>query len=100
MHSRAKDSTFDREVMKRLSHRAKAPVQSVGAMIDACARELPAAKVYFGDGTDNARDEAAELVFFAAGLAHEEGAAAYPKPLTARQVARIKELLWRRIVER
>jgi ribosomal protein L3 glutamine methyltransferase len=69
-------------------------------MIDSCARRLRAAKVYFGHGTDNARDEAAELVFFVAGLAHEQGAAAYPKLLTARQVLRISGLLKRRIDER
>jgi ribosomal protein L3 glutamine methyltransferase len=86
--------------MTRLSHRAKAAVQSVGAAIEHCARELRAAKVHFGHGTDNARDEAAELVFFVAGLAHELGAAAYPKPLSARQVARIAALLRRRIRER
>jgi ribosomal protein L3 glutamine methyltransferase len=86
--------------MTRLSHKAKSPVQSVGAMIEFCSRELRAAKVCFGHGTDNARDEAAELVFFVAGLAHEFGAAAYPKPLTVRQVARITVLLRRRIGER
>jgi ribosomal protein L3 glutamine methyltransferase len=86
--------------MTRLSHRAKAPVQSVGEMIDACERELRAARVYFGHGTDNARDEAAELVFFVAGLAHNLGAAAYPRRLTARRVARIGQILERRIRER
>ena len=69
-------------------------------MIDSCARELRAARVYFGHGTDNARDEAAELVFFVAKLAHNLGAAAYPKLLTTRQVARIGEILERRIRER
>src|ERR1700761_6730891 len=100
MHSRAMDSIFEREVMTRLSHRAKSAVESVGAMIESCARELRAAKVYFGHGTDNARDEAAELVFFVAGLDHERGAAAYPQVLTARQAARIGLLLKRRIRER
>jgi len=75
-------------------------VQSVGETIHACARELRAARVYFGHGTDNARDEAAELVFFVAGLAHNLGAAAYPRRLTARQVARIGQILERRIRER
>jgi ribosomal protein L3 glutamine methyltransferase len=69
-------------------------------MIERCARELRAARVYFGHGTDNARDEAAELVFFVAGLAHERGADAYVEPLNARQTGRIERLLQRRIDER
>jgi ribosomal protein L3 glutamine methyltransferase len=56
--------------------------------------------VYFGHGTANARDEAAELVFFVAGLAHSLGASAYARDLRPRQVARIDELLHRRIAER
>ena len=56
--------------------------------------------MHFGHGTGNARDEAAELVFFVAGLAHALGAGAYPLELRPRQVARIDELLHRRIAER
>jgi ribosomal protein L3 glutamine methyltransferase len=101
--------------MPRLSHTAIKPVraaktvraaknlrtaQSVGAAIERCARALRAARVYFGHGTTDARDEAAEMVFFAAGLAHSLGSDAYARPLTRRQVARIDALLERRIVER
>jgi ribosomal protein L3 glutamine methyltransferase len=90
--------------MRRLSHRAAKAVgaarESVGAAIARVARALKSARVHFGHGTDNARDEAAELVFFAAGLAHDLGAGAYAKSLSARQTARINELLKRRIAER
>jgi ribosomal protein L3 glutamine methyltransferase len=83
--------------MRRLSHTA---AETVGAAIGRCERALRRARVHFGHGTDNARDEAAELVFFAAGLAHDLGASAYGKPLTARRSGRIDALLERRIAER
>ena len=88
--------------MPRLSHTAVKTVgaRSVGAAIEHCARALRAARVHFGHGTDNARDEAAELVFFVAGLAHELGAGAYDHALSARQLKRIEGLLRRRISER
>ncbi len=88
--------------MPRLSHTAGKPVraESVGAAILRCTRALRAARVHFGHGTSCARDEAAELVFFVAGLAHACAAAAYSLALKPRQTARIDELLHRRIAER
>ncbi len=83
--------------MPRLSHMAP---ETVGDAIDRCAHALTCGRVHFGHGTDNARDEAAELVFFAAGIAHSEGRAAYRRPLSPRRRARIDDLLHRRLARR
>jgi ribosomal protein L3 glutamine methyltransferase len=97
--------------MRRLSHTAADAVgaaresagasgESVGAAILRVARALKSARVHFGHGTATARDEAAELVFFVAGLDHELGSGAYSNRLNARRTARIDALLARRIAER
>src|SRR6202522_4312729 len=70
--------------------------ETVRGGIERCARALHRARVHFGCGTDNARDEAAELVFFAAGLKHELGANAYGRRLKGRRSARMDGLLGRR----
>jgi ribosomal protein L3 glutamine methyltransferase len=88
--------------MRRLSHTPAEPEASetVGAAILRCARALTRARVHFGHGTDNARDEAAELVFYAARLPHEQGSAVYGRRLTARRRALIDALLKERIGRR
>jgi ribosomal protein L3 glutamine methyltransferase len=86
--------------MPRLSHTLARAGETVGSAIDRVARALAAARVSFGHGTESARDEAAELVFFVARLPHALGSAGYGKTLTARRSARIEQLLARRIRER
>jgi ribosomal protein L3 glutamine methyltransferase len=89
--------------MPRLSHTAIKPVrpgESVGGAIERCAQALRKARVHFGHGTADARDEAAELVFFVARLAHDRGADAYAHLLSRHQTVRIDTLLKRRIGER
>jgi ribosomal protein L3 glutamine methyltransferase len=88
--------------MRRLSHTKPTAVSAgtVREAIERCSQALRRARLHFGHGTDNARDEAAELVFFVAGIDHAEGSGAYPRQLTARRRARIEELLRRRIDDR
>jgi ribosomal protein L3 glutamine methyltransferase len=73
---------------------------TVEQMIRHGATSLEAAGVWFGHGTDNAIDEAAELVFFAAGLRHEDADRVYGSRLTEQQRAAAMSLLERRIRER
>jgi ribosomal protein L3 glutamine methyltransferase len=71
-----------------------------GTAIQLAAQALLQAGVWFGHGTDNAVDEAAELVFFAAGLRHEDVPAAYATQLTRAQRTEALRLIQRRIDER
>lgn len=56
--------------------------------------------LWFGHGTDNAFDEAAELVFFGAKLRHEDAADVYSQLLDAAARAAILALFERRVAER
>lgn len=73
---------------------------SVAQLIQAGARRFEAAGLWFGHGTDNAVDEAAELVFYAAGLRHEQGASVYDLVPAAAQRQAALELFERRVRER
>jgi ribosomal protein L3 glutamine methyltransferase len=72
----------------------------VGGLVDVVERRLRRARVFFGHGTDNARDEAAALVFHALKLSHDSPAPALARRVTAAERARTDALLARRIDER
>ncbi|HEY5809119.1 MAG TPA: 50S ribosomal protein L3 N(5)-glutamine methyltransferase [Povalibacter sp.] len=74
--------------------------RTVEELIRHGAKLFAAAKVWFGHGTDNAFDEAAELVFFGAGLQHEDAPKVYVRELGARQRDEVLQLFERRIRER
>ncbi len=63
-------------------------------------RRLQRAHLHYGHGTDNARDDAAALVWHALGLPLEASAAQLARPATAPQLHSLEQLLRRRIRER
>src|SRR4051812_26566993 len=81
--------------MARLFHRT-----SVASLIRRVQRRLTRGRVFFGHGTENARDEAAALVYFVMRLPHDAPPGVLKKPVTAAQSARVDALLERRITGR
>ncbi|MBL8267373.1 50S ribosomal protein L3 N(5)-glutamine methyltransferase [Steroidobacter sp.] len=73
---------------------------TVAQLISFAAERFAHAELWFGHGTDNAVDEAAELVFFAAGLRHDEADEVYGQVLKATQRTKALALIERRIRER
>src|SRR3954469_25082621 len=73
---------------------------SGAALIDSAERRLKRARVFFGHGTDNARDEAAALVYHALQLPHDAPARSLGRRVSASALATFDELLARRIDER
>ena len=80
--------------------RGASPPLTVGDLIARGARRLKRARVFFGHGTDNARDEAASLTLHALRLPHAGGAALYGRRVSDAGRARVEALLKRRIAER
>ncbi len=72
----------------------------VGELLDWATARLARARLHYGHGTDNPRDDAAALVFHALGLAHESAPASYRLPVPARKAARALALIERRVATR
>ncbi len=74
--------------------------RDVGALLDWAETRLARARLHFGHGTDNPRDDAAALVFHALGLAHGSAPASYRLAVAPAGAARATALVERRIRER
>ncbi|HKX98838.1 MAG TPA: 50S ribosomal protein L3 N(5)-glutamine methyltransferase [Steroidobacteraceae bacterium] len=72
----------------------------VGTLLGRAAARLAKARLHYGHGTSNARDDAAAIVFHALGLAHDSAPASYRLRVSPRDVARVDALIARRIEER
>jgi ribosomal protein L3 glutamine methyltransferase len=75
-------------------------VTTVAELIEEGARRFGTAPLWFGHGSDNAWDEAAELVFCGAGLEHADAPAAYDKDVDDVVATRVRALFDRRVKER
>lgn len=70
------------------------------ALVLDAERRFLEADLYYGHGTDNARDEAVYLVFQALGLAFDAPEAVLDRPVGDAAAARVESLVARRIAER
>jgi ribosomal protein L3 glutamine methyltransferase len=73
---------------------------SVAGLIARCASALERSGACFGHGTDNARDEAAALVFHVLGLDHDDAQRAYRLPVAEAGLQRVAAMLDARISTR
>jgi ribosomal protein L3 glutamine methyltransferase len=73
---------------------------TVGDLIASATRRMKRARVYFGHGTDNARDEAIALVLHVMKLPFDAKVQVLARRVTAAQRERFEALLKRRIADR
>jgi len=71
--------------------------KTVGEALDYCAERLAASDVFYGHGTDNAWDEAVQLVLGVADLPVNADEGVMPHPLGEDALARLQAMLNRRI---
>lgn len=73
------------------------PAHTVGEALQYCSETLSGSDVFFGHGTDNAWDEAVQLVLSVADLPLDSGDGVLPHPLAPAACARLEALLRARI---
>ena len=73
---------------------------TVGSLLRHAARQLTRADVHFGHGTDNARDEAAALIWHVLQLDWRTPASIYERSVSAAMQTKFAQLLATRIAER
>ncbi|HET7811342.1 MAG TPA: 50S ribosomal protein L3 N(5)-glutamine methyltransferase [Steroidobacteraceae bacterium] len=78
----------------------RARAASVAELIASAQRRMQRARLCFGHGTDNARDEAAALVYHVMRLPHDSPASVLRRRANAAQRTNFEALLKRRIAER
>lgn len=81
------------------SNRKTTAPTKLGEAIDHCCRELESSDAFFGHGTDNAWDEAVQLVLAVAQLPADSGQEVLHRELRSAQQAELRSLLHRRIHE-
>ena len=74
--------------------------RTVGEALQYCSEVLEKSAVHFGHGTDNAWDEAAQLVFFVAELPLESDDSVLRQPLSSNAVARLLSYLDQRVTQK
>lgn len=68
-------------------------IETVGEAIEYCAQALSSAEVYFGHGTDNAWDEAVQMVLAIAELPADSDRSIVSNLLQPKQLIKLRELL-------
>jgi ribosomal protein L3 glutamine methyltransferase len=86
--------------MAALSSKSPPKPPTVADLIASTARRLRRARVFFGHGTDNARDEAVQLVLHALKIRHDAPVRTLSRRPVAKDRERVAALLERRIDER